>query len=157
LASHDPPALIGSNRLNHSFKWAEESERVFWLARLLQVGDPIGGDIPKTEPAASGLDHSFSTGDGSLRIGFRSFITNAQQVDELALGRQQIGAIDRDQRLVFFDNVATRGDVQFLDVSIDSADEIPMALLVVSDDANGANSAMKRLLLNGGISDANLL
>ena len=47
--------------------------------------------------------------------------------------------------------------MQFLDVSIDTAYEVPMALLVVSDDTNGANGAMKRLFLNGGISDANLL
>jgi len=85
------------------------------------------------------------------------FVAHPQKFNELALGCEQIRAVDRQEGRAFLDDLARRRDVQFLHVTIDARDELPVATSVRHDHTNRANCVTKRLAFDFRPPDPDLL
>src|SRR5439155_754605 len=107
------------------------------------------------------LKSGFGISMRTLAVRFASsrngLVTHAQQLHELSLACDQVGAIDRQKRRIFIDQLARTSDIQLLNVAIDTRYELPVACFIGHNQADCANGVAEWLTLHLCIAHANLL
>src|SRR5207249_10761662 len=94
---------------------------------------------------------------GLARLSRFSLVTHAEELDELPLAREQVGAVDRQQRGIFINELARCGDIEFLNVTINSRYELPAAGLVGHDQTDRSDRVKQRLALHACVTNTDLL
>src|SRR5205823_6378451 len=147
-------ALLEGHRLNHTAEGREQRERVGCFACFFEIGNLLLGDVPKLQTALGRLDQSLRC---FARVFAFGLVTHAQELNEFPLAREQVRAVDRQKGRILIDQLAWTSDIQFLDVTIDTRYELPVACFIGHNQADCANGVAQRLALHLCVTHANLL
>src|SRR5690606_12462764 len=110
-----------------------DRERALDLARLLQPLDLLWADVEEEQAAAGGLDEP-------VALGAAEQFAVAQREEVLLLGRDEVRAVEREQRLAAPDAVALGAHVQALHPAADLQADGRAAALVGLEGAGGAEA-----------------
>ena len=146
--------MFSWNRLHGAAERRQEREVLLRFSCAFQLGDLLLGYIPQPQSLLGRLDQACRR----LPCVFASrLVAHPQKLDQFALAREQIRAVNRQERRVFLNDLARRGDVQLLNVAVHARDELPAPRLVRNDETDRPNRAVKRLTLSGCVGNADLL
>ena len=114
----------------------------------------VVADVPKAKPLFAGVNQALHAFQNDL-VTVGGGVACTEDIHEFVLSGEEVRAVDRKERSILLDDFAARKDKKFLDVTVDTADVVPAALLVggygadSADGEEGVTNMDKRLRDSG--------